>query len=338
MMKKLVASRWGWMLLLAMSLVISCIAVLSGSSNIGFLWNTEVGQNIIWQIRVPRVLLAFVVGASLSLAGALIQSIVRNPLADPGLIGVSGGAALGAAIVIVFFETLNIHIIPAHYLIPVAAFMGGLLATMAVLKLGKGNTSQADAGSSAALLILAGIAINVVAASLIGLLSYLASDSALRHITFWSLGSLASANYFWVVLCSLALALVCIWLPAQRRKLDAILLGPAEAQTMGVDVKRLHKHSIVALSLLAALAVSACGIIGFVGLVTPHISRMLVGASHQYLLVLSFFLGGCLLVVADTFARTIIAPAELPIGIVTALVGAPVFIWLLVREGRRLQW
>lgn len=338
MMKKLVASGWGWVLLLALSLAISCIAVLLGSSDIGFLWGTDVGQNIIWQIRIPRVMLAFIVGASLSLAGALIQSIVRNPLADPGLIGVSGGAALGAAIVIVFFEALHIELIPVHYLIPVAAFAGGLLATLAVLRLGRSNIHQADAGGSAALLILAGIAINVIAASLIGLLSYLASDSALRHITFWSLGSLASANYFWIILCASALLLVCLWLPAQRRRLDAILLGPAEARTMGVDVRRLHQYSIVAISLLAALAVSACGIIGFVGLVTPHISRMLVGASHQYLLIMSFFLGGCLLVIADTFARTIIAPAELPIGIVTALLGAPVFIWLLLREGRRMQW
>jgi iron complex transport system permease protein len=189
-----------------------------------------------------------------------------------------------------------------------------------------------------ALLILAGIAINVVAASLIGLLTYLATDSALRHITFWSLGSLASANYFWLTLCSSALLMVCIWLPKQHRKLDAILLGQAEANTMGVDVKRLQAQSIVFVALLAALAVSACGIIGFIGLVTPHIGRMLIGASHRYLLPFSFFLGGSLLVIADGIARTIIAPAELPIGIVTALLGAPVFIWLLIREGRRLQW
>ena len=338
MMKKLVASGWGWSLLLILSIFTCSLAVLQGSTDLEFLWSSQVGQNIIWQIRVPRVLLAFIVGASLSLAGALIQSIVRNPLADPGLIGVSGGAALGAAIVIVFFEASQIDFIASQYLIPVAAFAGGLIATIAVLRLGRTNINQADAGGSAALLILAGIAINVVAASLIGLLSYLASDSALRHITFWSLGSLASANYFWIALCGSALLLVCFWLPQQRRKLDAILLGNAEAKTMGVDVKRLHTQSIVALSLLAALAVSACGIIGFVGLVTPHISRMLVGASHQYLLVMCFFLGGILLVIADTFARTIVAPAELPIGIVTALIGAPVFIWLLMREGKRLQW
>ena len=279
---------------------------------------------------MPRVLLAFVVGASLSLAGVMIQSNVRNPLADPSLIGVSAGAALGAALMIVAGELLQIQ---AQYYIPLAAFVGGVLATVAVLKLGRN-----DLPGGMALLILAGIAINVVAASLIGLLTYLATDSALRHITFWSLGSLASANYFWVMLCSMALLIVCIWLPKQHRKLDAILLGQAEANTMGVDVKRLQKQSIVLVALLAALAVSACGIIGFIGLVTPHIGRMLVGASHRYLLPLTFILGGTLLVIADGIARTIIAPAELPIGIVTALLGAPVFIWLLIREGRRLQW
>ncbi|MEH6448966.1 MAG: iron ABC transporter permease [Oleispira sp.] len=305
-------------------------ALFLGSIDVQTLMNTDIGSKILWDIRVPRVLLAFVIGASLSLAGVLIQSNVRNPLADPSLIGVSAGAALGAALMIVLADFVDFQ---AHYYIPIAAFIGGILATVAVLKLGRN-----DLPGGMALLILAGIAINVVAASLIGLLTYLATDSALRHITFWSLGSLASANYFWLTLCSIALLIICLWLPKQHRKLDAILLGQAEANTMGVDVKRLQKQSIVLVALLAALAVSACGIIGFIGLVTPHIGRMLVGASHRYLLPLSFFLGGSLLVIADSIARTIIAPAELPIGIVTALIGAPVFIWLLLREGRRLQW
>lgn len=330
MIKKLLVSPLGWLIGILLSLSICAGALFLGSLDIQSLLHTDIGLKILWDIRLPRVLLAFVVGASLSLAGVMIQSNVRNPLADPSLIGVSGGAALGAALMIVAADFIDVQ---AQYYIPLAAFIGGIIATMAVLKLGRN-----DMPGGMALLILAGIAINVVAASLIGLLTYLATDSALRHITFWSLGSLASANYFWLSLCSLALLLVCFWLPKQQRKLDAILLGQAEANTMGVDVKRLQIQSIVFVALLAALSVSACGIIGFIGLVTPHIGRMLVGASHRYLLPLSFFLGGSLLVIADSLARTIIAPAELPIGIVTALLGAPVFIWLLVREGRRLQW
>ena len=330
MIKKLLVSPIGWVIGLLLSLMICIGALFLGTIDAHSLLTSNIGHNILWDIRMPRVLLAFVVGASLSLAGVMIQSNVRNPLADPSLIGVSAGAALGAALMIVAGELLQIQ---AQYYIPLAAFVGGVLATVAVLKLGRN-----DLPGGMALLILAGIAINVVAASLIGLLTYLATDSALRHITFWSLGSLASANYFWVMLCSMALLIVCIWLPKQHRKLDAILLGQAEANTMGVDVKRLQKQSIVLVALLAALAVSACGIIGFIGLVTPHIGRMLVGASHRYLLPLTFILGGTLLVIADGIARTIIAPAELPIGIVTALLGAPVFIWLLIREGRRLQW
>jgi iron complex transport system permease protein len=330
MIKKLLASPFGWLIGILLSLCICLGALFLGSLDAHSLLNSEIGHNILWNIRLPRVLLAFVIGASLSLAGVMIQSNVRNPLADPSLIGVSAGAALGAALMIVAADFVDIQV---HYYIPVAAFIGGILATMAVLKLGRN-----DMPGGMALLILAGIAINVVAASLIGLLTYLATDSALRHITFWSLGSLASANYFWLILCSIALLLVCIWLPRQHRKLDAILLGQAEANTMGVDVKRLQIQSIIFVALLAALAVSACGIIGFIGLVTPHIGRMLIGASHRFLLPLSFFLGGSLLVIADGIARTIIAPAELPIGIVTALIGAPVFIWLLIREGRRLQW
>jgi iron complex transport system permease protein len=330
MIKKLLISPLGWLLGILLSLGICMAALFLGSIDVQTLMNTDIGSKILWDIRVPRVLLAFVIGASLSLAGVLIQSNVRNPLADPSLIGVSAGAALGAALMIVLADFVDFQ---AHYYIPIAAFIGGILATVAVLKLGRN-----DLPGGMALLILAGIAINVVAASLIGLLTYLATDSALRHITFWSLGSLASANYFWLTLCSIALLIICLWLPKQHRKLDAILLGQAEANTMGVDVKRLQKQSIVLVALLAALAVSACGIIGFIGLVTPHIGRMLVGASHRYLLPLTFFLGGSLLVIADSIARTIIAPAELPIGIVTALIGAPVFIWLLLREGRRLQW
>lgn len=330
MIKKLLVSPSGWFISISLSLSVCIGALFLGSMDVHGLLNSEIGHNILWNIRLPRVLLAFVVGASLSLAGVMIQSNVRNPLADPSLIGVSGGAALGAALMIVAAEFLNIQ---AQYYIPLAAFIGGIVATVAVLKLGRN-----DLPGGMALLILAGIAINVVAASLIGLLTYLATDSALRHITFWSLGSLASANYFWVTLCSSALIIACLWLPKQHRRLDAILLGQAEANTMGVDVKRLQKQSIVLVALLAALSVSACGIIGFIGLVTPHIGRMLVGASHRYLLPLTFFLGGSLLVIADGIARTIIAPAELPIGIVTALIGAPVFIWLLIREGRRLQW
>jgi iron complex transport system permease protein len=330
MIKKLLVSPLGWLMGIFLSLGICMGALFLGSLDTHSLLNSEIGHNILWNIRLPRVLLAFVIGASLSLAGVMIQSNVRNPLADPSLIGVSAGAALGAALMIVAADFVDIQ---AHYYIPVAAFVGGILATIAVLKLGRNEMP-----GGMALLILAGIAINVVAASLIGLLTYLATDSALRHITFWSLGSLASANYFWLTLCSSALLMVCIWLPKQHRKLDAILLGQAEANTMGVDVKRLQAQSIVFVALLAALAVSACGIIGFIGLVTPHIGRMLIGASHRYLLPFSFFLGGSLLVIADGIARTIIAPAELPIGIVTALLGAPVFIWLLIREGRRLQW
>lgn len=334
-MKRLPGSWQGLLLLVMISLLVIAAGISAGTSELTFLWNTEVGQNILWHIRVPRVLLAFIVGASLSLAGVLIQGIVRNPLADPGLIGVSGGAALGAALVIILSEHFAL---PAQYLIPFAAFIGGLIATWAVLRLGRIQNRMGVAQNGTALLILAGIAINVVAASLIGLLSYLASDTALRHITFWSLGSLSGADYFWIAVCGTALALACLWLPFQHRRLDAVLLGDAEAQTMGVNVKRLNRQSIVCLALLSALAVAACGVIGFVGLVTPHICRMLSGASHRILLPFSFFAGGCLLVLADTFARVVIAPAELPIGIVTALLGAPVFIWLLMREGRRLQW
>lgn len=302
-------------------------AILVGSQNTQWLLNTDIGQQVLWQIRLPRALLAMLVGAMLAWAGVLIQGMVRNPLADPGLIGVSGGAAVGVAIVL---WLIGLGVAVPVWMQPLAASLGSLVALLIVLKIGR-----RDALDSMSFLILAGIAVNVLAGAVVSLLSYLATDDALRQISFWSMGSLSAANHGWWLLMA-SITLVATWMWWRRLdNLDALLLGEVEARSLGINVARLQWQVVLWTALLTGVAVAACGIIGFVGLVSPHLARLLTGASHQRVLPLAVLLGAILLLLADIFARTLIAPAEIPIGIITALVGGPVFIALLVREKRQ---
>lgn len=289
-------------------------------------------QVIIEQIRLPRTLMGLLVGTTLALTGAVMQGLFRNPLADPSLIGVSSGAALGAALVIVlgswFFAGLPDALLP--YATVFGAFAGGVVTTLLVYRLGQ--TAQ---GTSVASMLLAGIAIAAISGALIGLLSYLADDRMLRTLTFWNMGSLGSANYPRVIALALCCALIWWRLPRQARALNALLLGESEARHLGVEVERVKRELI----LLTALGVGACvavaGLIGFVGLVVPHLVRLMLGVDHRLVLPGSMLLGGGLLLLADVVARLLIAPAELPIGLLTALLGAPFFLILLLRSQRR---
>lgn len=306
------------------------LGVLSGSQSLSWLLEADAGQTIMLQIRLPRVLMAFLIGAGLAWAGVLIQGVVRNPLADPGLIGVSGGAAVAAALFVILSASFPLPL----WLQPVMAFFGGMLALIVVMRMGLSGASM----HAMSFLVLAGIAINVLASALIGLLSYMASDSALRQITFWSLGSLSGANWYWITALAAVLLAAAMYWPKRLRQLDALLLGEVEARSLGISVQAMQWRAVLWVALMVAIAVSSAGVIGFVGLISPHIARLLTGASHQRVLPLAVMIGGCLLVAADALARTIVAPAELPIGIVTTLLGAPVFISLLLREKRRLTW
>ena len=303
-------------------------AVLLGSQSTSWLLHTELGQQVLWQVRLPRALLALLVGASLAWAGVLIQGMVRNPLADPGLIGVSGGAAMAVALVL-WLSGLGVWL--PSWLQPLAASCGALLALLLVLKI-----SRQDGLENHSFLILAGIAVSVIAGAFVSLLSYLASDQALRQISFWSMGSLAAAEAHWLGIMALALAVAAWQWRKSLHSLDALLLGEVEARALGVDVQKLQRQVVLWTALLTGLAVAACGMIGFVGLVSPHLARLLTGASHQRVLPLAVLIGASLLLLADLLARIVIAPAEIPIGIITALVGGPVFIALLIR-GRRQQ-
>ncbi|AIR88172.1 FecCD family ABC transporter permease [Pseudomonas cremoricolorata] len=282
---------------------------------------------IVGQIRLPRTLLGLLVGAVLALSGVAMQGLFRNPLADPGLVGVASGAALGAALAIVLgsgFGGLPEALAP--YLLSLCAFLGGLGVTALVYRLGRHNGR-----TSVATMLLAGIALTALAGAGVGLFTYLADDATLRTLTFWNLGSLNGASYqrLWpllLVVCSVAL-----WLPRRAQALNALLLGESEARHLGVEVETLKRELVLCTALGVGAAVAAAGLIGFIGLVVPHLLRLLVGPDHRVLLPASLLAGGTLLLFADLVARLLLAPAELPIGIVTAFIGAPFFLFLLVR-------
>lgn len=282
---------------------------------------------ILGQIRLPRALLGLSVGAVLALSGVAMQGLFRNPLADPGLIGVSSGAALGAAATIVGSELIGgIPPLLQPYLLSLSAFAGGLGVTALVYRLGRRS-----GGIHVATMLLAGIALTALAGAVIGLFSYLADDSTLRTLTFWNLGSLNGASYarLWPLL--LVTVAVTVWLPRRAQALNALLLGESEARHLGFDVERLKRELVFCTALAVGAAVAAAGMIGFVGLVVPHLVRLIVGPDHRLLLPASALAGGSLLLLADLLARLMLAPAELPIGIVTALLGAPFFLYLLLR-------
>ena len=284
---------------------------------------------IIQSIRLPRAILAVIAGMALAGAGAAFQGLFRNPLADPSLIGVSGGAALGAVFVIVLGSVLvgALPVLASPYLLPFAAFGGGLATTFAIQGL-----AQSRGQAATATLLLAGIAINALTGALTGVLVYLANDAQLRDFTFWSMGSLASGSWTAVGLAALPIAMALGVILTRARALDAMLLGEREALHLGVRVQRLKHIVMIAAALAVSSAVAVCGVIAFVGIVVPHVVRLLAGPDHRIVLPGSMLAGATLLLVADSFARVIIAPAELPIGLVTAAIGSPFFLWLLVRK------
>lgn len=286
-------------------------------------------EAIVWAIRLPRVLLGALVGASLALAGAALQGLFRNPLADPGLIGISSGAAAGAALAMVLRWSFApiIAWIPVALLVPIAAFLGGVVATFIVYRI-----ATASGHTSVATMLLAGIAINALTGAIIGFLTYAADEAALRSLSMWMLGSLGGAAWMHVLVCLVCVVLGGYFLLRSANEIDALLLGGREAQDLGVDVRRLERRIVLLSAFMVGSAVALTGLIGFVGLVAPHIIRLWRGPSHRAVLPGAMLLGALLLVLADAISRTILAPAEIPIGIVTSLVGAPFFLLLLLQR------
>lgn len=285
-------------------------------------------QLILLSIRLPRVIMSSMVGALLAAAGTVMQGLFRNPLADPGLVGVSAGAGLAAAAVIVGGDReLPRSVMNSPFLLPVAAFVGALTMTAMLYRIAtwQGRTSIA-------VMLLAGLALGALASSGTGLLVFLANDQQLRDITFWLLGSLAGAT--WLKIAAIT-PFVVLFLASSffvSRALDLLSLGEAEAFYMGVAVERLKRFLIVLVAAAAGAAVSVSGIIGFVGIIVPHLLRLVIGPGHRLLLPASACCGAIILLAADTLARTLAAPAELPIGIVTAVFGAPFFLFLPLKQ------
>jgi iron complex transport system permease protein len=278
---------------------------------------------IIGQIRLPRVLLAAVMGAILAMSGAAMQGLFRNPLADPSLIGVVSGASLGASLVIVAGSNLLEGYLGLT-LVSAGAFVGGVLAVLFVY-----NLATSANGTSVATMLLAGIAITALSGALGSLLEFFASNNMLRRISLWKMGGLDGANYPRLVLASLVSGTLLVVLPRYSRALNALLLGESEARHLGINVDRVKVSLIVWVAIGVGTSVAMVGTIAFVGLVVPHIVRMIAGPDHRYLLPASALAGALLLVVADILSRVLVAPTELPVGVITALVGVPFFISLL---------
>jgi iron complex transport system permease protein len=329
------------LLLLGAMILSSCIgAVRISFSELLAILENEAGLSVssdfkpqqaavLLNIRLPRVFLGVLIGAGLGISGAAIQGLFRNPLAEPGLIGISSGATLFAVLMIVLevgvFRSLTGAM--GFYALSLAAFTGACITTSVVYRL-----SVRNGRTVTTTLLLSGIAINALAGAFTGLLTYMATDEQLRTITFWSLGSLGGASWQTVTGLLPFILIPVVLLPLMAKSLNALALGDAEALHMGIDVRSLKRIIIALATLAVGASVAVAGTIGFIGLIVPHIIRMTFTADNRLVIPGSVLLGAALLTLADLLARTIVVPAELPIGILTALIGTPVFLYIILTE------
>ncbi len=283
---------------------------------------------ILWQVRVPRVLLAFMVGGSLAAVGASLQALLRNPLADPYVIGISSGAALGAAVAILFGVGLSVF---GLSVLPFCAFLGALISLFIVYRIAVSYRSF-----SIHTLLLGGVVLNAIFSALILFLTSLADPYKASGMYAWLMGSLTGPDFQTVIVLAVYLVLGVGVLVSQARSLNLLTLGEEAARSLGVEVERVKRVIFAASALLTGSVVAFSGLIGFVGLIVPHAVRLVFGADHRLLLIASGIVGGTFLMVADTVARTLLSPTEIPVGVVTALVGGPIFLYLLVQQRRRI--
>ena len=288
-----------------------------------------VADELIWYVRLPRIVLGVLVGASLATAGAVMQGAFANPLSEPGIVGVSSGAMAAAALQIVTgFAPFGI------WTLPVAAFIGGLIAVAVVY-----STARFDGRTEVLTLILMGVALNAIAGAFIGLLAYVADDSSLRSLTSWTLGSLSQSTWEKVCIVAPTATIGIIGAICLSRTLDLLSLGDRAARHVGVNVERARIQVLLVVAILAGSAVAVSGIVLFVGLLVPHVVRLFVGPRHKYVLPLSVLFGSVVVALSDVLARNIVEPSELPLGVLTSIIGAPVFIWQLRRlRSRQGGW
>ncbi len=287
---------------------------------------THIEKTIFFEIRIPRVILACLVGSSLAISGACLQGLFRNPLADPGLIGVSAGAALGASIIIVFGSTIFSKFVLSTFLLPIAACIGSGVVIFLLFLLTKGFGHQ-----GVTYMLLVGIAINAIASVGIGILTFISTDSELRGLTFWTMGSFGGITWPLLLPAIFIIIIAFFFLLPVLRDLDILQLGESEAKSLGIDVQKLKYRVIFTSAATVGASVALSGMIGFVGLVVPHLVRLIAGVNHSYVIIGSALLGSSLMVIADLLARTLIQPAELPVGLITSAIGSPFFLWLIFR-------
>lgn len=316
-----------WLLALTLALLGAVLLSLQlGAVSVGVevLWRpvSALEQQVFWQLRLPRTLLAVLVGASLALSGAVLQVLLHNPLAEPGLIGISSGASLAAVLTMSLSASLGFAL--PYWSLSLAAFVGALIVTLLLLALARRRLGPGA-------LLLFGVAIGILANAILTWLLYLADDASLRSFLFWMMGSLGHGQTLSWVWWLPALATL-VWLMGQGRRLDLLALGGHRAQLLGLNVRRLQPQLVLAVCLLTAFSVAMAGPIGFVGLVVPHLLRLLAGGKQDFLLPASVLAGAAVLTLADVIARNLLSVGEVPIGAVTATLGAPIFIWLLVRR------
>ena len=320
------------MSLLFMSMIFfSLLAITFGSyglSIVEFLLGktSDIQNTVLTEIRLPRVILSGLAGASLGISGAALQGLFRNPLADPGLIGVSAGAALGATLMIVLGGDIFSQYSLGVFFIPLAAIAGSSLVILMLYFMTKGFGYE-----GVTYMLLVGIAINAIAGVGIGILTYISSDSELRSLTFWTMGSFGGVTWPLLIPVILIIALAIIIMIPYSRQLDLLQLGEPEAFRLGVDVQKLKYTIILTCAASVGASVALSGMIGFVGLIVPHLTRLLGGVNHNYVLPGSALMGAALMIIADLIARVIIQPAELPIGLITSAIGSPFFLWLIFK-------
>lgn len=316
-----------WLLVLTVALLMAALLSLQlGAVGVGIeaLWRpvSPLESQVFWQLRLPRTLLAVLVGASLALSGAVLQVLLHNPLAEPGLIGISSGASLAAVLTLSLSASFGV-VLP-YWSLSLAAFVGALVVTLLLMALARRRLGPGA-------LLLFGVAIGIFANAILTWLLYLADDASLRSFLFWMMGSLGHGQPLSWVWWLPAIATL-VWLVRQGGALDLLALGEHRAQLLGLNVRRLQPKLVLAVCLLTAFSVAMAGPIGFVGLVVPHLLRLLAGGKQAFLLPASMLAGATVLTLSDVLARNLLSVGEVPIGAVTATLGAPVFIWLLVRR------
>lgn len=327
---------WVFFVLLILSVILN---ITIGAFSISFsqILNTvlnpeenRIYYQVLVDIRFPRVILGVLVGVAFGISGAMMQTLFKNPLADPSIIGVSAGASAGVVIFMLlgsFLPSIFYSGFFSYLSLPLSAFLGAVITIFAIYKLATIYNKVA-----VTVMLLAGIAINAMLGALVGLFTYVSTEEELKSFTFWTMGSLADGDTK-VILTMLPIVVITYLFAIKKKvELNLMLLGEDEARNSGVNSERLKKLIILFVSLAIGASVAFCGIIGFIGLVVPHIARLLVGSNHKFYLPLSAVLGAFILLWADSLARMIIAPAELPIGIITSLLGAPFFLWLLIKN------